>query len=181
MQDKTLELIAPLDASLYVLLAAQDRAPKRETMLAIGGAFGTSFPEDFIAHSTGKLGGLYIEVKEEFWPRPEAFSVGPFWSFLYGLFVYGASSEIPDFMNLRLCAETFRQETGLEAVPFLKIIGNADVYCFDSRGKVVRWDHEQNRLEAQDLTFFEVLEHELGELEERRKRKLAANTEEKGS
>jgi hypothetical protein len=113
-------------------------------------------------------------VKEELWPRPKKFDVGAFWSFLYGLYTLNISEEIPDFMNLESNARGFQAETKLTAIPFLKIIADADAYCFAPDGTVVRWSHELNKLEEQEQqSFFELLDYELGELVERKERKLA--------
>jgi len=57
----------------------------------------------------------------------------------------------------------------------MKVVSDANVYCFDQRGMVVRWDHELNEVERLDKSFFEVLEFELGELANRKELKIAEN------
>ncbi len=58
-------------------------------------------------------------------------------------------------------------------LPFLKVIGDADVYCFDAEGRVQQWSHEEDTFESYDGNFFDVLRYEFLELEDRRKRKIA--------
>lgn len=39
------------------------------------------------------LGGFYMEVKEEVWPRAQPLEIGPAWSFWYGIIVYGIADD----------------------------------------------------------------------------------------
>ena len=109
-------------------------------------------------------------VKEEVWPRHKAGDVGQFWSFLYGVFVYTYSKEAPDWMQIENAAEEFKS-MGHQVLPILKVVGDADVYCLNSKGKIQRWSHEEDTFENFDGTFFDLLEFEFKELEERRERK----------
>jgi hypothetical protein len=61
-----------------------------------------------------------------------------------------------------------------DLVPFLQLVGDADKYCFDSGGRIIRWSHEEpeNR-EQEPKPFSELLTREIQELEERKNRKLA--------
>lgn len=172
MKDRTWEFLEKhLESGAYAIFSAQDSAPTCELLLAFGAEIGCDFPEDFLAHSCGRFGGLYVEVKEELWPRPKPYDVGPFWSFLYGLHTYDIADGIPDFMDLRANTTSFRSETGSLLVPCLKVIGDADIYCFDATGRVGRWDHETNEVAYRGESFFEILDRELGELQERKMRK----------
>ena len=74
-------------------------------------------------------------------------------------------------MQLTTAAEAFK-EMGHQLVPFLKVVGDADVYCFDSKGQIQRWSHEEDVFEPYDGSFFDVLRYEFLQLEDRRKRKL---------
>ena len=174
MNDITEELLEKhMDQDSYFIVAAQESAPSKETLVEAGSQLGCIFPEEYLAHATSAYGGVYIEVKEDIWPRAKAHDAGPFWSFLYGLYVFNLTPDIPDFMNIKTCAEQFRKETGHSIVPFLKVIGDANVYCFDDSGHVVRWDHDSNEIAPENKSFFEVLDFELGELRERKERKVA--------
>jgi hypothetical protein len=174
MNDRTWELMRKhLDAESFYMVSSHDSAPSNDKLLRVASELGCVFPDEFVAHASNKYGGLYVEVKEDLWPRAKELAVGPFWSFLYGLFTYNVSEGIPEFMNLAANARQFQAETSLQAVPFMKIIGDADVYCFNSTGEITRYDHELNELEAEGRSFFELLDHELGELVDRKERTLA--------
>ncbi len=91
---------------------------------------------------------------------------------MYGLFVHAYSEEAPDWMQISPAAEEFAK-MGHKVLPILKVIGDADVYCFNPEGKIQRWMHEGDLFEPFDGTFFDLLEYEFKELDERRKRKKA--------
>jgi hypothetical protein len=114
------------------------------------------------------LGGLNMEVREELWPRQKPYAVGPFWSFLYGLKVFG----IPEWLDIRVQYREFNAEAFADLVPFLQLVGDADKYCFDSVGHIIRWSHEEpeNR-EQEPMTFGELLMRQIHELEKRKNRK----------
>jgi len=172
-KDKTQEILDKyLDADFSCFACGED-APSEKELTELGKELGLQFPDEFIAHSTSKLGGIYIEVKEAIWPETKLYDVGPFWSFLRGLWVYGFGSAIPDWMNFAQAAKTFRQETGLQEVPFLKIIGDADVYCFAASGNIVRWNHELGEFDAINKSFFQLFEEEVRALKQRKERKKA--------
>lgn len=174
MKDRTWELMqVHLDAESFSMMSSQDSAPNETKLRKIASGFGCILPDEFVAHSTNKYGGLYVEVKEELWPRPKEFDVGPFWSFLYGLFTYNIADEIPEFMDLARAAHEFQAETELKALPFMKIIGDVNVYCFDSVGQIVRYNHERNELEESEHSFFDFLSYELGALVNRKSKKVA--------
>jgi hypothetical protein len=177
-KDQTEEIINLIwDREKYYLVAAGKSAPSKDELMAFALQYGVRLPSEYLAHASGYWGGLYLEVREEFWPRHKEGDVGPFWSFLYGLFTHALSEEAPEWMQLRVAADEFR-DMGHQVLPFLKIVGDADVYCFDAEGRVVRWSHEEDIVERQDGTFFDVLRHEFLEMEDRRKRKaeLLANS-----
>jgi len=62
------------------------------------------------------------------------FEVGPFWSFLHALAVYGFAHDIPECMDMRRRAEAFRDAANDGHVPFLKIMSDPDLYCFGKDG-----------------------------------------------
>lgn len=161
-----------LDADFYCA-AAHDGAPSQRELLDLAQRYGCALPKDFLAHATGKLGGIYIEVKESAWPRPKENEVGPFWSFLYAVFVFGMSPEIPDWMNIELAAREFKETTGHSRIPCLKVVGDADFYVFDSEAKISQWRHETDEFEPFEGSFFDLLDQEVGELRKRKDRKLA--------
>lgn len=172
-KDQTEDIINLIwDKEKYSLFAVGPSAPSKKELKALASDYGVTFPDEYLAHASNPWGGLYLEVREEFWPRHKAGDVGPFWSFLYGLFVHAYSHEAPEWMQLRLAADEFR-EMGHRAIPFLKVIGDADVYCFDEKARIQRWSHEEDIFEPYNGTFFDVLRYEFLELEGRRKKKMA--------
>lgn len=171
-KDQTEEIINLIwDREKYCIVAAGDSAPSKKELKEFSLRYGVTLPPEFLAHASGYWGGLYLEVREEFWPRHKAGDVGPYWSFLYGLFVYALSEEAPDWMQIKAAADEFK-EMGHQVIPFLKIVGDADVYCFDAMGRICRWSHEEDTFELYDGNFFDLLRYEFLELEDRRKQKL---------
>jgi len=172
-KDKTENIINLIwDRDEYYIVAAGNDAPSKKDVVNLATKYGVKLPKDYIAHTIGEWGSPYLEVKEKFWPRHKAGDVGQFWSFLYGVFVFAYNEEAPDWMRIEIVAEEFKA-MGHQVLPILKVIGDADVYCFDSNGKIQRWLHEGDIFEAFDGTFFDLLEYEFKELDERRKRKKA--------
>jgi hypothetical protein len=162
-----------LESGVYTIVSAQQSAPSRDAIRAFGREVGCKLPDEFVVHSSGDYGGLYVEVKEELWPRPKVGDVGPFWSFLYGLYTLNLAAGIPEYMDLRANTLEFRRNTGLSLVPCLKLIGSADRYCFDQAGNLGHWDHETNDFSPGKKSFFETLDYELGELRGRKERKCS--------
>lgn len=138
---------------------------------AVGERLGISLPAELVSHLSGRFPGILVEAKEEIWPRPKKFDVGPFWSFLYGLHTYTASSSSEEWMRLESAGQRFKEETGHVAVPVLRILSDANVYCVGKSGEMLRFDHEQGKLDAVDGSFFQVFEQEVAALVKRAERK----------
>jgi hypothetical protein len=99
--DRTRDILASyLDRSFYCAASGKD-APREAELGQLAERLGCVFPPEFIAHSTSELGGLYVEVVPEVWPRPKLYSAGPFWSSSYAMFVYSASERAPSFSMQR--------------------------------------------------------------------------------
>lgn len=173
--DRTAEILGShLDGNFTVLPMAA--TPTGEaTIRLVGAQLGVSLPAEYIAHLSGRFPGIYVEAKERVWPRPKAYSVGPFWSFLYGLHTYTCDADSQAWMRLNDAADEFRLATGLPVIPCLKIIGDADLYCIVADGSLARFDHELGSLDPVDGTFWDVLEVEVRELAERLLRKMTAS------
>lgn len=149
------------------------RAATEEEVQEFESRIGFRFPEDFREFTLSPLGGLYIAVHEELWPRPQLGEVGPFWTFLYGINVFGLSAEVPEWLDMRVQYDELQSLEVNDLVPFMRLEGDADMYCFDKKGAIVRWYHddpdERHRI---DLTFAQLLMSEINELNRRLKRKL---------
>ena len=160
-----------LDGDFKVFPMAEN--PANETQIqTIAEQVGVRYPPELIAHICGQFPGLYVEVIESVWTRPKAYDVGPFWSFLYALHTYTSVPESEPWMRLGDAALSFQKKTGLKAAPVLRIVGDVDLYCVDSEGRIVRFRHEESKLEPMALTFWELLDREIGELAKRKARKI---------
>jgi hypothetical protein len=161
------------DKKSYEVFAQQGAEPSTADVIAFESRIGFRFPADFREFAVHPLGGLYMVVKEELWPRAREYEVGPFWSFLYGLVVYGLSSQAPDWLQMghawrHMCDAGYPQ-----FVPFLKVIGDPDPYCFTLDQRIVIWRHETpTEVEEVAKSFSEVLMFEIHELEQRKERRI---------
>lgn len=134
---------------------------------------GIELPVDFCAHICGKFPGIYVEVKEEIWPRPKLHDVGPFWTFLYGLHTFTPRSESEDWMRIEHVAQSFLSTTGHKAAPILQIVGDSDIYCVTTDGGIAHYNHETNELAPQTISFWDLFDREVQALKERKRRRLA--------
>jgi hypothetical protein len=110
------------------------RSPPDAAMIdrAAGGAM---WPEEY-RRFVEKLGCMYVDVKDEVWPRPRAFEVRPQWQMCWGLWVHGVHVH-PD---LDVTAQTRRvRDLGADVVPILRIasLGREGIGYAD--GELVRW------------------------------------------
>ena len=160
-----------LDGDFKVFPMA-DTATSPRQLKAIGDEYGVTYPREFVAHVCGRFPGSYVEVKEDVWPRPEPYDVGPFWSFLYAFHTYTSAPESDDWMRLDGAAQAFQSETGLSAAPILRVVGDANLFCVNAAGTIVRFNHETNDLEKVAMNFWQLLEHEASELRARKNRKV---------
>jgi hypothetical protein len=167
------------DKRTFQVVACQSNAPSEADLAAFEADAGFRLPDEFREFTMSGLGGLYMEVREEFWPRAKAYDVGPFWSFLYGLKVFGIAKGIPDWLDIRVQHREFKADGFGDLVPFLQLVSDADKFCFDFGGRIVRWSHEQpEKREAEATTFGDLLMREIHELEQRKERKLRGGTPE---
>ncbi|TCD12113.1 hypothetical protein EZ449_03595 [Pedobacter frigidisoli] len=178
MEDRTIALMTKyLDGDYKV----SPMAPQKSTIQDIKNVekeLDINFPDEYIAHLLGEndevLGsrGIFIEVKEEIWRRPKLYDVAPFWSFLYGFHTFTAFKQSEDWMNLEFVGKNFFADTGIKAVPILKILTDADVYCVGENKQILKYNHEENLVEDTNMNFWEIFEFELKELRDRKELKL---------
>jgi hypothetical protein len=181
MEDKTMEILEKyLDKDFRVSPMAPNKSTINDVN-AIEQTLGIKFPQEYIAHLLAEnaevLGerGIYIEVKEDIWPRAKPYDVAPFWSFLYGIHTFTPSKQSEDWMRLEFVGKQFYEETGIKAVPILKIVTDADLYCVNETGNIFQYHHEENELEEVKMDFWELFEKELKELKERKELKIKQN------
>ncbi len=161
------------DRSAYGVFACQGNEPSEQDMADFEAEIGFRLPEDFREFTMSPLGGLYLEVREEQWPQPKALDVGPFWTFLYGIKVFGISAEIPEWLDIRIQYRQFRDSGFGALVPAVQLESDADSFCLDRNGRILHWSHEEpEEPRPVELTFPALLMQEIEELEDRRQRKL---------
>jgi hypothetical protein len=162
------------DKRSFAVFAQQGSEPTGAVVAAFEQTIGFDLPDEFREFAIHALGGLYMEVHEELWPRPQLYAVGPFWSFLYGLQVYSLSPGAPDWLRIEHAWNEMADQGYPKLVPFLRIIGDADPYCFTEKQKIVIWRHEEpDNPKPVQHTFSECVMAEIRELENRKNRKVA--------
>jgi hypothetical protein len=161
------------DKDAFAVFAVQGNEPTEDDLAAFEREIaGFRLPDEFREFTMSPLGGLYMEVTEEHWPRAKEFDVGPFWSFLYGLQVYGIAVDIPEWLDIRIETQRFRDDGIDDLVPFLRLVSDADCYCFDESGRILHWSHDEPEARRPEgVGFTELLMRELRELEDRLARK----------
>jgi hypothetical protein len=81
-KDQTEEIINLIwNPDVYYLVTAGKSAPSKKELKELASHYRVTLPNEYLAHACGYWGGLYLEVREQFWPRHKAGDVGPFWSF----------------------------------------------------------------------------------------------------
>ena len=172
--EKVYEYFRNYDKQTYQIFACMGNEPSEQDILDFENQYGIALPADFREFTMSPLGGLYMEVREDLWPRAKAYDIGPFWSFCRGIIVYGIADHIPDFLDIRQKTKELRENGFPDLIPFLSVIGNGDdIFCFDQDGKIVLLDYyETGKAAPVEGTFSDCLLAQIAELEERKNRKL---------
>lgn len=162
------------DKQTYQVVACMGNEPSEQDIKNFEIQYGINLPSDFREFTMSPLGGLYMEVREEIWPRAKPYDIGPFWSFCRGIIVYGIANGIPDFLDIRKKTKELHDEGFTDYIPFLSIIGNGDeIFCFNKNNKIVLLDHyttgEATLIEG---TFSDCLLEQIAKLEERKNKKI---------
>jgi len=166
-----------LDKDFQVFPMAEGTASFDEVK-QVGDKFGVVLPEEYVAHVCGQFPGIFVEVKENVWPRAKEFDVGPFWTFLYAIHTFTPRSESEDWMRMDHVTQELCDATGQVAVPILRIVSDADYYCVNQQGEIVRYCHETDELEPVAMGFWELFEYEIKELKERKMKRVAMGSRE---
>lgn len=175
LRDETEEILRRHLTGDFVVFPMAEAPTSPEAVLAVGRRLGVPLPAELLAHLSGRFPGIWVEAKESIWPRPKPYEVGPFWSFLYGVHTFTAAGESEDWMRMETAALELREQTGFTAMPVLKVVGDADLYCVDSGGQLVQFNHELDLLEPVELGFFALFEREVEELVKRVEQKKAGS------
>lgn len=171
--EKVYDYFRSYDKETYLVVGCMGNEPTEQDIKAFEDQYKINLPEDFKEFTMSPIGGLFMEVREEIWPRAKQFDVGPFWSFCRGLIVYGIADGIPDFLDIREKTKELHDEGFTDYIPFLSVVGNGDeIFCFDKDNKVVLLDYYEGKAEPIDGSFSDCLLKQIEELEERKNRKL---------
>ncbi|MCG8908970.1 hypothetical protein [Pseudomonas sp. DP-17] len=127
---------------------------------------GFALPEAFRLLTLSRLGGLYINAREESWPRAKAFDVGPAWTFWRGLQVFGLAEDIPEWLSLSVQLAEVRSQGVEDFAPVLKVESDPRYYGFRADASLALYDgYEVESCERND--FLDLLKEEVDSLIER--------------
>lgn len=172
--DKIYEYFRNYDKQTYQVVACMGNEPSEQDIKNFENQYKVNLPADFREFTMSSLGGLYMEVREEIWPRAKQYDIGPFWSFCRGIKVYGIAKGIPEFLDIRVRTKELHNEGFNNYIPFLSIIGNGDeIFCFDKNNKIVLLDYyETGEVTPVVGDFSDCLMNQIRELEERKNMKM---------
>jgi len=156
-----------IDPNTFEYWCAQDEPPTVSKVEEFFDGIEFSVPQEFSDFTTSRLSGLHFVVREEVWPRKKG---GAHWWFLYGISVFGLGPELPEWLDLTAEYEKFRTQGLPDLLPFMRVVSDADPYCFTRDGRIVRWYHETNETKSIELSFSDCLLQELHALEQRKDR-----------
>ena len=86
--EKVYDYFHNYDKQTYQVVACMGNEPSEHDIKNFEHQYGINLPADFREFTMSPLGGLYMEVREEIWPRAKQYDIGPFWSFCRGIIVY---------------------------------------------------------------------------------------------
>jgi SMI1 / KNR4 family (SUKH-1) len=160
------------DRESFAVFACGRDAPSEADIAEFEQQVGFALPDEFRSFAMSPLGGLYIEVREELWPRPQLYEVGPFWTFLYAVKVFGIADSTPEWLDLRVQHQQFVDEGITDLVPVLAVQGDPSRFCYNREGELILWHHDDPDVRTPvGRSFSDQLLFELAELEERLRRK----------
>jgi len=116
--------LGPVEVDLFEVYSAGPDAPTEDEFAAYETELGFRLPDDFRDLSMSSVGGVYVCAREEVWPEGVEGYVGPAWTFLRGLMVFGISVEMPDWLDLRLRLREARERGPSNFAPVFKLIRN---------------------------------------------------------
>ena len=86
--EKVYDYFHNYDKQTYQVVACMRNEPSEHDIKKFEHQYGINLPADFREFTMSPLGGLYMEVREEIWPRAKQYDIVPFWSFCRGIIVY---------------------------------------------------------------------------------------------
>lgn len=161
---------------MRIIPAQGDERPLIEDIRELEQSCGITLPDDFIQFQLN-YGAVYLEAKEEVWPRPEVYDVGPAWTMWYGFIVFGLGKDVPDWLDIRNVRIEFRENNPelSKLLPIFKRLTDPTYYCLTESGELVEVIHS-SEVEAVDMSFDEFVIGQTEELLERIAQMKARNS-----
>lgn len=168
--EKVYDYFHNYDKQTYQVVACMGNEPSDQDIKDFEDQYQIRLPADFKEFIMSPLGGLYMEVREEIWPRAKQYDIGPFWSFCRGIIVYGIAKEIPEFLDIRVKTKELHDDGFTDYIPFLSIIGDGDeIFCFNRENQIVLVDtYSTGEATSVEGDFSDCLLRQIEELEERK-------------
>ena len=168
--EKVYDYFHNYNSKTYQVFACMGNEPLEKDILNFEKQYDISLPNDFREFTMSPLGGLYMEVREELWPRAKVYDVAPFWTFCRGIMVYGIAKGIPDYLDIRVKTKELHDEGLEDYIPFFSIIGDGNtIFCFDKNNRIVVLDwYSKVAFEEDEMNFSDFLLKKIKELEERK-------------
>jgi hypothetical protein len=151
--------------------------PSAEKIEALQARLKARLPPEYVAFLSA-YGWVVFEAKEAEWARPNVGDVGPAWSFEYGVSFLGIGADVPEMVDIETVSALFAEENADDdpeaprLLPFCKIPGSRDYYCFDEAGDLFLVYPVDPRPSPIPLGFVQFFEQQIAELAERTKKKL---------
>ena len=119
------EILEPVDSEVFQLVRAQ--AASEEEIAEVEAATGIRLPEYFagFVNSQGNCNGLAVFAREEVWPAPKEYSVGPAWTFWRGVTLLGIEvPDLPDWASITSAHEKLVAVGVKDVLPLIKVWGD---------------------------------------------------------
>ena len=158
-----------VDKKTFNFIAAQSGRPTEQDIASFEQTIGFPFPKDFRAFVKTGFSCLFLEVNESVWPRPKLGDIVPAWHMMYAIYVYGLSTDVPDYMDIRKQFGAFSKD-GRRLVPFMRLEGYRDQYCFTPDGGIIEWRADTREAKPVALTFTALLIKEIETILDRAKK-----------
>ncbi|MFT4188411.1 MAG: hypothetical protein QM621_07490 [Aeromicrobium sp.] len=120
--DRVWDALAGVDREAFQIVAAP--APDAGRIVEVEQAVGFPVPAEVVAF-VERANGLCVMAREEVWPEPEAFSVGPAWTFWRGLVLLGFDVEgLPAWASVSGALVRLAEQEVDGVLPVLQIVGD---------------------------------------------------------
>ncbi len=145
--------------------AGSQRPPTPEDIDAVEARLGVRFPKEY-RELIGRFAAFTVEAKEEHWPSPKLYDIGPAWTFTRGFSVLAFGAGVPEFLDIERVTAELRERTETDLVPFFRVSSSADRICFTPDGSIVEWRHDEEGVHSSEHeTVYDLMQAHLEELE----------------